>query len=417
MDRLLTIVLAGGQGQRLYPLTQERSKPAVPFGGKYRIIDFSLSNCVNSGIRRILVLTQYRSDSLNQHVQDGWGISSSGLGDYIYCVPPQQKMGQDWYRGTADALRQNLNLINEKNFDDILVLSGDHIYKMDYRQMLAYHRRKKAILTLSAVRVKKEQAAGTFGVLEVDKKYRLIGFEEKPDDPKTIIDNSEYSLASMGIYIFNISTLLDILKYPGDDFGKQVVPQIAKMNNVFVYDYEKENSIQDFVVHTEDGTRKKILVDRIADSSYWRDVGSIESYYEASMDLTSIDPAFNLYGEKWPLRTYTRKLPPSKLILGGIAQESIISEGCIISGGLVRRSILSPSVIIERDALVDESIIFDDTTLEPRVRIKRAIVDKSVIIKSGATIGWDLEADKRRGCTISDSGIVVIPKGAVINIA
>jgi glucose-1-phosphate adenylyltransferase len=415
MERLLTIVLAGGQGQRLHPLTQERSKPAVTFGGKYRIIDFTLSNCINSGMRKILVLTQYRSDSLNQHVQDGWGISSAGLGDYIYCVPPQQKTGQEWYRGTADALRQNLNLIKEKSFDNILVLSGDHIYKMDYRQMLGYHRRKKAILTLSAIRVKKEQAAGTFGVIEIDKRYRLIGFEEKPNDPKTITDTPEYSFASMGIYIFNVHTLLDILANSGDDFGKQIVPEIAKMNDVFVYDYETENSIEDFVVQIANGTRERILVDKTKDSTYWRDVGSIESYYDANIDLINIEPAFNLYGEKWPFRTCQRNIPPSKLILGGIAQESIISEGCIISGGLVRRSILSPSVIVERDAIVDETIIFDNAILEPLVRVRRAIIDKSVIIKSGATIGWDLEADKRRGCTISDSGIVVVPKEAVIN--
>ncbi len=415
MDRLLAIVLAGGEGHRLYPLTKERSKPAVPFGGKYRIIDFTLSNCINSGVRQIYVLTQYRSESLNQHIQEGWGISSSGLGDYIYCVPPQQKVGREWYRGTADALRQNLNLVRGKDFDHVLILSGDHIYKMNYRQILDYHQKKTADLTLAAVRVKKQQATGALGVLEVDRNYRMLGFEEKPMQPKTIVDEPDYALASMGIYIFKVSTLIDVLQMPGDDFGKDIIPGMLNRNNVYVYDYEKENRIQDFIVRVIDGKRESILVERTRDSGYWRDVGSIDLYYEASTDLVSVDPVFNLYGEKWPFRTYQRKVPPSKLILGGIAQESIVSEGCIISGGMVRRSILSPGVIIERDAVVEESIVFDDVTIEPFSRIRRAIIDKEVAIKSGASLGWDLEADKRHGCTISDTGIVVVPKGAVIH--
>ncbi len=415
MDRLLAIVLAGGQGERLYPLTRERSKPSVPFGGKYRLIDFTLSNCINSGLRKIYVLTQYRSGSLNIHIQEAWGISSSGLEDYIYCVPAQQKSGLDWYRGTADAVRQNLDLVTRQNLDQLLILSGDHIYKMDYRQLLDFHQRRKADLTLAAIRVKKEQAIATFGVLEVATDNRLVGFEEKPMQPKTIPESPDYAFASMGVYVFNIATLRTALKTSGDDFGKEILPYMMSVSNVFVYDYEKENKIQDVIVQVKDGRRENILVDRTRDSSYWRDVGSIDSYYEASMDLVGIDPVFNLYGQKWPFRTYHRTVPPSKFVLGGMAQESIVSEGCIISGASVRHSILSPSVIIERDSDVESSILFDDVTIEPFVRIKRAIIDKEVIVKSGALLGYNFEADKQRGCTISDSGIVVVPKGVEIS--
>jgi glucose-1-phosphate adenylyltransferase len=336
------------------------------------------------------------------------------LGDYIYCVPAQQKLGQEWYRGTADALRQNLNLVKEKDFDNVLILSGDHVYKMNYRQIFDYHREKKADLTLAAIRVKKEQAAETLGVLEVDRSYRMLGFEEKPMHPKTIADEPEYALASMGIYIFKTSTLLDILQMAGDDFGKTIIPEMINKSNVYVYDYEKENRIEDVIVQVIDGRRERVLVERTRDSGCWRDVGSIDLYYEASIDLVSIDPVFNLYGEKWTFRTYQRKVPPSKLILGGIAQESIISEGCIISGGIVRRSILSPGVVVERDAVVEDSIVFDDVIIEPFSRIRRAIIDKAAAIKSGSSLGWDLEEDKGRGCTISDGGIVVVPRRSMI---
>jgi glucose-1-phosphate adenylyltransferase len=414
MDKLLAIVLAGGQGERLYPLTKERSKPSVPFGGKYRIIDFTLSNCINSGVRKIYVLTQYRSGSLNIHIQEAWGISSSGLEDYIYSVPAQQKVGLDWYRGTADAVRQNLDLITRQSLDHVLILSGDHVYKMDYRQLLDFHRMRKADITLAAIRVKKEQAVGTFGVLEVASDSRLVGFEEKPMQPKVIPDAPDYAFASMGVYIFNVSSLKKALQTGGDDFGKEILPRLMSSSNVFVYDYEKENKIQDVIVQVKDGRRQNVLVDRTRDSSYWRDVGSIDSYYEASMDLVGVDPLFNLYGQKWPFRTYNRKVPPSKFVLGGMAQESIVSEGCIVSGASVRHSILSPSVIIERDSGIENSILFDDVTIEPFVRVKRAIIDKDVIVKSGALLGYDLESDNHRGCTISDGGIVVVPKGLEI---
>lgn len=415
VDKVLALVMAGGAGERLQPLTRERSKSAVPFGGKYRIIDFALSNCLNSGLRQIYVLTQYRSGSLHKHIQDGWGISVSGLGDFIYCVPAQQKRGADWYRGTADAIRQNLDLVRGKDIESVLILSGDHLYKMNYLQMVAYHRMKNADITTSAIRVRKEQAARTLGVLEVDRTYRMIGFEEKPTQPKTIADAPEHVLASMGIYIFKVATLIKALKQPGDDFGRDVVPRmIGEGRKVFAYDYEKENRIEDFVVEVKEGRRQKILVDRIRDSSYWKDVGTIDSYYEANMDLVGVDPLFNLYGERWPLRTYQRPLPPTKVVLGGSTPDSIVSEGCIVSGGTVRKSILSPGVVVERDAVVEESIVFDDVNIEPGARIRRAIIDKEARIQSGASVGHDLEADKTRGCTISDTGIVVVSKGVDI---
>jgi glucose-1-phosphate adenylyltransferase len=415
VGNVVTIIMAGGAGERLQPLTQGRTKPAVPFGGKFRLIDFTLSNCVNSGLRQIFILTQYRSTSLIRHVQEGWDISSSNLGDYIYCIPAQQKVGPEWYRGTADAVRQNLDLINEKGVEHVLILSGDHVYKMNYLQMLNYHKVKDADLTISASRSKKEEAAGSLGVLEVDPEYRMVGFEEKPAQPKTIPGASDYVLASMGVYIFKVSALIEMLQGQLNDFGKNVIPSIVRDHfSVFVYDYEKENRISDFFVEIDRGKRRKTLVERTRDSSYWKDVGSIDSYYQASMELTGIDPIFNLYGEKWPIRTYQRSLPPSKCIIGGTTLESIVCDGCIISGGRVWRAILSPNVIVERGAVVEEAIVFDDVVIEPDARVRRAIIDKEAVIESGASIGYDTEADKKRGCTVSASGIVVVPKGVNI---
>jgi len=415
VNEVQTIVMAGGAGERLQPLTQGRSKAAVPFGGKYLIIDFTLSNCINSGIRQISVLTQYLSDSLHKHIQNGWGISGSRLGDYIYCVPAQQKIGTDWYRGTADAIRQNLDLIKGKTGAPVLILSGDHIYKMNYRQIVNYHEMKKADLTISAVRVRPEEAAERLGVLEEDQDHRVAGFYEKPPQPKTVTQAPEYVLGSMGVYVFKAGVLREALQEPEDDFGTGIIPKaISRGRNIFVYDYEKENRIEDFVVEVEEGTRRKILVDRTRDSSYWKDIGSIDSYYEASMDLVSIDPPFNLYGEQWPLRAYERSLPPSKFIFGGKAPDSMVSDGCIISGGTVWKSILSPGVVVERNAFIEESIIFDDVNIEPGATIRRAIIDTGARIRSGVSIGYDLEADARKGCTISDKGIVVVPEGTAV---
>ncbi len=416
MERVLAIVMAGGLGERLKPLTRERAKAAVPFGGKYRLIDFTLSNCINSAVRRVFVLTQYRSASLQKHIQEGWGISSSGLGDFIYSVPAQQKTGADWYSGTADAVRQNLDMVKRRDIDQVLILSGDHVYKMNYLQMLSYHRSKNADLTISAIRVKKEMAIGRLGVLEVDNENRMVGFEEKPAEPKTIAGAPEDAFASMGVYMFNVDALQDVLQGREEDFGRDIIPRIVREGSkkVFVYDYEKDNRIEDYVVVVSDGKRRKVMVDRTRDSSYWRDVGTIDSYYEASMDLIGVDPLFNLYAEKWDLRTYQRILPPSKCIIGGKTPESSLCDGCIVSGGTVWRSILSPGVVVERDALVAESIIFDDVIIEPGARVRRAIIDKEARIQAGASIGYNAEADRKRGCTISEAGIVVVPKWADI---
>jgi glucose-1-phosphate adenylyltransferase len=312
-------------------------------------------------------------------------------------------------------VRQNLNLVRRKDIEDVLILSGDHIYKMNCMQLVNYHRMKKAGLTVCAIRVKKEQASKRLGVMEIDLDNRLIGFEEKPAQPKTMPQAPDYALASMGVYIFTVGILLEALQGQEDDFGADIIPgMIGKHDDIFIYDYEKENRIQDLAVEVKNGIRQKILVERTRDSSYWRDVGAIDSYYEASMDLVGIDPMFNLYGERWPVRTYQRPLPPSKCVLGGKTPESIVSDGCIISGGTVWNSILSPGVIVERDASVEQSIIFDDVVIEPGARVRRAIVDKEGRIRAGASIGLDRDADKARGATVSDSGITVIPKGADI---
>jgi glucose-1-phosphate adenylyltransferase len=416
MEQILAMIMAGGQGDRLQPLTMSRAKSSVPFGGKFRLIDFTLSNCVNSGLRQVFVLTQYRSGSLHMHIQEGWDISSARLGDYIYCVPAQQKIGAEWYLGTADAVRQNLDLIRGIDTKYLMVLSGDHVYKMDYSQMLNYHKMKNAELTISAIRVRKEEAAGRLGVLEADENARILGFEEKPDQPKTLINAPDFALASMGIYLFNIDILKEVLQGPGNDFGKDILPgMIGKSSGIFVYDFEQENRIKDYVVEVQNGKRKKGLVERTHDSSYWRDVGTIESYYESSMDLVSVNPLFNLYGERWLIRTYQRPLPPGKCVLGGMNPDSIICDGCIISGGIVTGSILSPGVIVEKGAVVEQSIVFDDAIIEPGAKIRRAIIDKEARIEAGALVGYDLEKDRQRGCTISNTGIVVVPKRLFIN--
>jgi glucose-1-phosphate adenylyltransferase len=333
------------------------------------------------------------------------------LGDYIYCIPAQQKLGTAWYLGTADAVRQNLDLISNKDVDHVLILSSDHIYKMNYRELLAYHGRKNAGLTISAVRVKKERAVGKLGTIEADPDHRLIGFEEKSAQPKTLADATDCVLASMGVYIFKVDALLQALQTSGHDFGKEIIPgMMGRREDIFVYDYEKENRIADLEVIVKGGVREKRLVEKTSDSTYWKDVGSIDSYYDANMALVAVDPPFNLYGEKWPMRTYQRPVPPSKCILGGKISDSIVCDGCIISGGVVSDSILSPGVIVERDARVEQSVIFDDVIIEPGVRLRRVIIDKRTTIRAGASIGFNREEDKRRGYTISDNGIVIVPK-------
>jgi glucose-1-phosphate adenylyltransferase len=415
MNRVLVIIMAGGAGERLQPLTRMRSKGAVPYGGKFRLIDIALSNCVNSELRKIFVLTQYLSESLNLHMQEGWSISSSGLGDFIYSIPAQQKMGNVWYNGTADAVRQNLNLIKPAEYDEVLVLSGDHIYKMNYTECIYYHRMKKASVTVSAIKVAQAEAAGRLGVLDVDTNNKLIGFMEKPAQPKSMPGAPGFVLASMGIYLFNTEFLISALRRKGDDFGKNIIPEtINRGENIYVYDFEKENRIVDFKIEVKNGIREKILLERTHDSNYWRDVGTIDSYYDASMDLVGVDPPFSLYGEKWPFRTWQRQLPPSKFILGSRINDSLVSEGCIISGGAIWNSILSPGVIVEKDAVVEQSVIFENVIIEPGVKIKKAIIDKDCRVRTGVSIGYDREQDLSRGFSISPRGIVVVTKGTDI---
>jgi glucose-1-phosphate adenylyltransferase len=416
MDRVLTIVLAGGTGQRLQPLTKVRSKPAVPFAGKYRLIDFSLSNCINSDIRQIFVLVQYRSWSLQRHIQEGWGISSSRLGEFIYCVPAQQKIGEEWYRGTADAIRQNLDLLRGRNIDQVLILSGDHVYKMNYKQMISFHRAGKAGFTIAVIRVPREEAAGKLGVFEIDESYRATGFTEKPEQPKCVPGDEEHALASMGIYVFNVNTLLDILQEEGNDFGNDIIPRlIGKRDDIMLYNFTENNYIEDYMVQVENGTRNKVLVEKTRDSSYWRDVGSLDSYYEANMDLVGVDPLFNLYTDRWLFRTFERSMPPSKCIIGGKTLDSMVSDGCIISGGTVQRSVLSPGVVVEKDAQVDDSVIMDAVIIEPGAKIRHAIIDKEAVIRANTTVGYDREADIRRGCTVSEKGVVVVPRSVELH--
>lgn len=414
MRQTLAIVMAGGAGERLRPLTDDRAKPAVPFGGKFRLIDFTLSNCINSGIRQIFVLTQYKSASLNRHLQEGWGISSSRLGEYIYPMPAQQKLGSDWYRGTADAVRQNLDLVRNKNVRHILVLSGDHVYKMDYSLMLTYHRKKNSSLTVSAISVPMTEAAGRLGVLEVDSNAKLIGFEEKPIRPKTRTDSPDLCFASMGVYIFTIDFLLEALAGGEEDFGKEIIPaMIKKKQEIYIYPYETENKIPDRTVRTTHRTVKKISIPKGKDSSYWQDVGTIDTYFQASMDLLGKDPPFNLYAENWPIRTQQESFPPSKCV-GGSTCGSIVSDGCLITEASAESSILSPGVILKEGAKIENSVIFDRALIGPGARIRRTIIDKDVIVEPGAMLGYDREADRKNGCTVSESGVTVVPKACVI---
>ena len=398
-----TMVLAGGQGERLMPLTQFRSKPSVPFGGKYRIIDFTLSNCLNSGLRRIYVLTQYKSDSLTQHIYEAWNIFNPELGEFIYSIPPQLKMSNNWYTGTSNAIYQNANLLESRS-EYVLILSGDHIYKMDYLKMLQYHLDKKADLSISSLFVPKSLAS-EFGVIKIDKNYRVIDFVEKPKDPPEIPDRPGESFVNMGVYVFKVNILLKIIKEMGEkrldntDFGKHVIPYMIKEGyDVFSFRYEDENQ---------------------KDKPYWVDVGTLDSYYAASMDLLNVNPHFNMYDSNWPLRSQQIQSPPAKTISHegervGRAYNSLVTDGTVISGGLVERSILGPLVRVNSYAYITDSIIMDRCNIGRHARIRRAIIDKNVTIPEGYEIGFDLEGDKKK-FTVTDSGIVVIGKNQVLS--
>ena len=401
---VLTMIMAGGKGERLAPLTLHRAKPAVPFGGQYRIIDFTLSNCVNSNLRKIIVLTQYKSHSLERHLSLGWNFLNQEMGEYIMTLPPQQRVDEHWYQGTADAIYQNIYTIEKENPQHLLVLSGDHIYKMDYTKMLAYHRRKKADATVGTIEVNIDEAS-SFGIVEVDKDGTIIGFQEKPKAPKTIPGKKTKCYASMGIYIFNTEAITEILKEDASkssshDFGKDVIPTMFRRSKVVAYNFHDEN-------------KKR--------AKYWRDVGTIDAYWEANLDLASVEPLFNLYDKNWPIRTYQGQYPPAKFVFAqeqkggrmGVALDSTVSGGVIISGGRVQNSVLSHDVRVNSYSEVHDSVIMERVDIGRHCRIKRAIIDKDVKIPSGTVIGYDPVEDKKR-FTVSPGGIAVVAKGQVI---
>lgn len=402
----MTFIMAGGKGERLWPLTKDRTKPAVPFGGIYRIIDFTLSNSINSGLRKIYVLTQYKSASLHRHIRLGWNILASELGEYIELLPAQQRVGETWYLGTADAIFQNLYTLELDKPEEVLILAGDHVYKMNYYSMIDFHRQVNADLTVGVVEMDKDYSP-QLGVLEVDSVSRVKSFQEKPANPKTVPAHPDKIYASMGIYVFKTPILEnelheDALKTNSDhDFGKDIIPQMLKKGlKVAAYNFIDEN--------------KK-------EAKHWRDIGTIDAYFEANMDLVQVDPIFNLYDVEWPIRTYQEQFPPAKTVFAGeeitgrvgLVLDSLVSGGCIVSGGRVQRSILSPNVRINSYSQVYDSILMEGVNVGRYAKIKRAIIDKDVDIPAGMVIGYDLQEDKKK-FFVSESGIVVVAKGTEI---
>lgn len=403
MRNALAVILAGGKGSRLEPLTRDRAKPAVPFGGAYRIVDFTLSNCVNSGIRKMLVLTQYKAMSLDRHINLGWRrFFCRELGEFIDVVPPQQRIDEQWYQGTADAVYQNIYTLEKERPDYVVILSGDHIYKMNYRSMIEHHKAMGADLTIGALRVD-TRAATDFGVMQIDECQHVVGFEEKSSTPKTIPGDEGHCLISMGIYVFTARFLFEqlckdaTLTGSAHDFGRNIIPSIIDTHRVYAFPFRDENRKGD---------------------AYWRDVGTLDSYFEANMDLISIDPQLNLYDDHWPIRTHQPNLPPPKFVFGsrggdderrGHAMDSIVCQGSIISGGQVERSILGPHVRINSYAQVEDSILFGRVDIGRHAKVRRAIIDKGVCIPPGVQIGYDLEED-RKHFTVSEGGVVIIAK-------
>jgi glucose-1-phosphate adenylyltransferase len=405
MAKLLAMILAGGAGTRLEPLTRERAKPAVPFGGRYRIIDFVLSNFANSGIYRMKVITQYKSDSLNKHLSRAWRMSAF-LDHYVETVPAQMRTGMDWYKGSVDAIYQNLNIITDEEPDYIFVFGADNIYRMDCRQMLNFHEKNKATCTVAAIPVPIEEGKD-FGIIDVGPDGRMRGFVEKPKNPPPMPGNDRYCLASMGNYLFSTDLLVkEVVRDAADeasahDFGKSLISELYKREPVYVYDFATNNI---------PGQESK-------ERGYWRDVGNIDTYYQSNMDLVEVDPIFNLYNDRWPIYTQPNNLPPAKFVFAdrehhrvGNATDSLVSEGSIISGGHVNRSVLSPKVRVNSFSEVQDSILFENVTIGRNCRIKRAIIDKNVEIPPEMTIGYDLEEDRRR-FHVTAGGVVVIPKG------
>jgi glucose-1-phosphate adenylyltransferase len=387
------MVLAGGVGERLYPLTKERAKPAVYFGGPYRIIDFTLSNCLNSGLRKIFIALQYKSLSLTRHLRFGWSIVADELGEFVEVLHPQKRVGEHWYQGTADAVYQNLYSILREEPRHLIVLSGDHVYKMDYARMLRFHRERGAGATIAVIEVASEDAQ-RFGILQLDPEERVTGFLEKPQG----LPPGQH-LASMGIYIFDMNALLpaledDARQPTSHDFGKDIIPALVSKVPVFGYRFTDEN--------------KKA-------SKYWRDIGTLDAYYDANMDLCRVNPEFNLYDPEWPLRTHQVQVPPAKFVFAdearrcGRALDSVISAGCIISGSTIRGSVLCPNVRVHSFCYVEDSILMPGVRVGRHARVRRAIVDRDVFIPRGARIGYNADEDRRRH-TVSDGGVVVVTK-------
>ncbi len=393
----LALVLAGGRGSRLKQLTDWRAKPGVPFGGKFRIIDFPLSNCVNSGIRRIGVLTQYKAHSLIRHIQLGWGNSNPSMGEFIELLPAQQRIHENsWYAGTADAVYQNLDIIRSHDPEYVLILAGDHIYKMDYGLMLAYHVEKQADLTIGCIQVPREEAKA-FGVMGIDVDGRVQRFREKPNDPDPIPDKPDWALASMGIYVFNTKFLYEQLIRDADDpksehdFGKNIIPSVINNYRVFAYPF----------LDVQSGKQ-----------SYWRDVGTVDSYWAANLELIGVTPDLNLYDKEWPIWTYQEQLPPAKFVFDdedrrGMAVDSMVSGGCIISGAVVRHSLLFSNVVVHEQALVQDSVILPNVTVGEGARVRKAVVDKGCIIPPGMVIGEDSSEDRKR-FEVSPGGVVLV---------
>jgi glucose-1-phosphate adenylyltransferase len=409
MENVLTVILAGGKGSRLEPLTRDRAKPAVPFGGAYRIIDFALSNCLNSGLRHVLVLTQYKAMSLERHINLGWRrFFVWELGDFLDVLPPQQRINEHWYRGTADAVYQNIYAIEKRDPKLVLVLAGDHVYKMDYSKMIQFHRESRADVTVAALPVAVEKAASQFGVMEVDGHSQIVGFEEKPASPREIPGQAGQCLASMGIYIFNARSMYEQLcrnaaqVNGGHDFGHNILPASIHACRVFAFPFRDEN-------HKAE--------------AYWRDVGTLDSYYAANMDLVTVDPQLNVYDQSWPIHTHLPNLPPPKFVFAdsdaagrcGHALDSIVCAGSILSGGRVERSIVGPMCRINSYATVEDSILFEGVHVGRRSRIRRAIIEKGVQSPANFQIGFDREEDLERGFTMSDDGIVVIPRTTALD--
>ncbi len=395
----VALILAGGRGSRLKSLTDARAKPAVPFGGKFRIIDFPLSNCINSGIRRIGVATQYKSHSLNQHIQRGWGFLRGEFNEFIELWPAQQRVKEDWYKGTADAVFQNLDIMRNIGAEYVLILAGDHIYKMDYGQMLAAHVKNKADLTIACINVPLQDAKA-FGVIGVDNEDRVIEFQEKPDHPKALPDNPEQAFASMGIYVFSAAFLYKQLIYDADDsksehdFGKDIIPRIIDKYRVYAHRFT------DSCVGAKDG------------NYYWRDVGTVDAYWEANMELTKVTPELNLYDRDWPIWTYQEQLPPAKFVFNnkgrcGMATDSLISGGCIVSGSVINQSVVFSDVRVHSFCEIKDSVILPEVTIGRNVKLNRVVIDKGAEIPEGMEIGFNPEEDKKR-FYVTDKGITLV---------